>query len=127
MASGKHNGHKRSSEHPRWNNNRMYDARGYVRIRVGISHPLADERGFAYEHWVVWIPAGNPKPPGFLNPGKHLGVHIHHRNGNITDNRIENLEILTPREHALRHDKFREKDAHGQYRGVKAPGQEEED
>lgn len=36
-------------DNPNWKGGRVVDPRGYVLIRVGKDHPLADVRGYAYE------------------------------------------------------------------------------
>src|SRR5690349_5370469 len=45
-------------------------------------------------HRAVWEQVHGPIPKGY---------HIHHINGNKTDNRLENLELLTRGEHSSRH------------------------
>lgn len=81
---------------PRWRGaDRMLSKHGYVKIRVGEGHPLADPHGFAYEHHLVWVAAGNPP----LRDDQTL----HHRSGDKTDNRIENLHIMTASDHSRLH------------------------
>ena len=46
MPSGPRNGN--------WNPDRIVSSHGYVKVRVGRGHPLADSRGFAYEHAVSY-------------------------------------------------------------------------
>jgi len=33
--------------HHRWNDGRMLSSQGYVKVRVGREHPLADSNGYA--------------------------------------------------------------------------------
>lgn len=73
----------------------MLSDHGYVKVRIGRTHPLADPNGYAYEHALVWAAAGRPRPA----PGEV----IHHRNEDKTDNKIENLEIRTRPAHAAEH------------------------
>ena len=59
---------------------------GYIRIWAP-DHPVAKKDGHALEHRKVLYDAGIELPKG---------AHVHHRNGNRQDNRLENLEVLTP-------------------------------
>lgn len=111
---GKHQSHARGSAHPRWTDRRMTDEDGYVKVRVGQSHPLADPNGYAYEHLVVWCAAGNPRPD--------LDHVLHHRNGDRADNRIENLNLLLRSIHNAIHSIQRGRDALGRFLGKKAAG-----
>jgi hypothetical protein len=95
----------KGSDHPRWNDGRMLNEDGYVKVRVGVDHPLADPNGYAYEHLVVWCAAGNTRPG--------LGELLHHKNEDKTDNRYGNLELTTRPEHGRHHIAERARDAAG--------------
>lgn len=111
---GKHKNHSKSETHRKWAA-RILSSTGYVKIRVGVGHPLADPNGYAYEHLVVWVSCGNPKP--------REGDVIHHRNGNKTDNRIENLEVMSRSAHHAHHIAELERDpSSGRIVGKKAAG-----
>jgi hypothetical protein len=64
-----------------------------------MAHPLADPNGWAYEHIVVWVSAGNARPL--------KGEVLHHVNEDKTDNRIENLRLMTRSEHNRLHNAAR--------------------
>ena len=105
MPKGVHDNHAAADRQHRWTDERMVNADGYVKLRVGVEHPLADPNGYAYEHLVVWVSAGNDRPPP--------GWMLHHRNEVKGDNRIGNLELITISDHNRHHIAGRKRDGRG--------------
>lgn len=102
------NNTRRGSDHHRWNKGRIGSAEGYIKLRVGVDHPLSDPNGYAYEHLVVWCSAGNSKP--------ETGQTLHHKNEDKTDNRYSNLELLTRGDHNALHIAERGRMPSGQFK-----------
>lgn len=65
---------------------------GYV-LEYAPDHPRA-HNGYVYQHVLRWEEVHGPVPDGH---------QVHHRNGDKTDNRTGNLELLSAAEHARRH------------------------
>jgi len=86
----------RASRQHRWKPGGSVASTGYVKLRLEKSHPLSDPNGYAYEHLVVWVSAGNLRPK--------TGMIIHHKNDDKTDNRIENLEVMSRADHNRLHN-----------------------
>lgn len=99
---GRHGNHARGNEHYRWNDGRMISEHGYIKLRVGVDHPLADPNGYAYEHLIVWASAGRPLPAD--------NETLHHANEDKTDNRLDNLEVMVRGDHNSLHLDDRERD-----------------
>ena len=104
---GKHGNHVKGEKHHRWNTSRLISSHGYVKVRVGTEHPLADPNGYAYEHLLVWVSTGKTLPaPGEL---------LHHRNENRRDNRLDNLALMPRPDHNRHHNEGRVRDERGRF------------
>lgn len=77
-----------------WKGGRKINKKGHVLI-LKKGHPLADKNGYVLEHRYVMCE--------YLGRILRSDEIVHHKNGKKTDNRIENLEILTNAEHTILH------------------------
>jgi hypothetical protein len=75
-------------KHPNWKGGRYLTSRGYVMVRVGLNQYMSEHR------LVMERMLGRPLT---------RREHVHHKNGHKTDNRPENLELLSDRDHAKLH------------------------
>lgn len=82
---------KKGEQNPVWKGGRMINDRGYILLRKA-DHPFAHS-GYVLEHRFVM----EQKIGRILQPWED----VHHINGDKKDNRIENLELLTHRQHAI--------------------------
>ena len=90
---------QKGKKNPNWRGGRTITSHGYVLIRVGKEHHLADVRGYAYEHRII----AEQK----LDRRLRIGELIHHINNDRTDNRPENLKIVgNNAEHLVYHRKY---------------------
>lgn len=82
-------GRNSGSRNGRWGGGR-HIANGYWRVLLP-SHPKADRHGYVREHVLIWEESNGASLP--------LGWHVHHKNGDKTDNRPENLEAMSHQKH----------------------------
>ena len=104
MGRGSHKNHKKAADHYKWNS-ALFDSMGYRLVRLGCEHPLADPNGYAREHRVVLEAAGIDT----------VGKIIHHKNGDRTDNRFSNLEVMTKAEHNRIHNQNKTRNKKGRF------------
>ena len=75
---------------PNWKGGRTVASNGYVLLRRP-GHPMADVRGYIYEHRLVMAES--------LGRSLSKREQVHHINGVKKDNRPENLELTKDRNH----------------------------
>lgn len=117
---GRHGKHVRGAQHHKWNGQKIVSSHGYIKLRVGVDHPLADPNGYAYEHLLVVL-TSNTLGAYLLREEPDKWV-VHHRNEDKTDNRIENLQVIERADHNRLHNTVRERDALGRFTGKHAAG-----
>ena len=79
----------RGENHPKWKGGRR-NVGAYVQVMC-LDHPYANSRGYIYEHRFVM----EQKLGRFLEPQEK----VHHINRDGKDNRPENLQVVTDKEH----------------------------
>ena len=74
-----------------WKGGRVVASNGYVLVKVGFDHHLADVRGYAYEHRLV----------AERKIGRRLirGEIVHHVDGNKQNNADDNINVMPSRAH----------------------------
>lgn len=81
---------KRGQLHSMWKGGRIFNSKGYVYVRSE-NHPNKNYHGYVAEHRLVME--------------KHIGRYltkdevVHHMNGIKTDNRIDNLKLMSVSAH----------------------------
>lgn len=83
----------RTDPRPNYGTKRRIGATGYVDIYEP-DHPLARRDGYVLEHRKILWDQGVLVDPS---------LHVHHRNGDKQDNRVENLQVLTVADHTRLH------------------------
>jgi len=95
---------------PNWRGGRSLRHDGYVYARAA-DHPYAGPNGYVLEHRLVmeaWLRENDPSSAFLITLGmqRYLApaLVVHHRDGDRTNNAIENLECMTGDQHKRHHE-----------------------
>lgn len=88
----------KGEKNPFWKGGKTKTSKGYKLVKMP-EHHRADSKGYVLEHIVVWEKAHHKSVPD--------GYVVHHINGIKTDNRPENLQLMSVSEHIIYHNQHR--------------------
>jgi len=97
-GAAKRTGKLRRDFNPNWQGGKSQDNRGYIRILLpcdSFFYPMAIKSGYVLEHRLVVAQS--------LGRNLHSFEIVHHKNGNKSDNRLNNLELSSNGSHSLSH------------------------
>lgn len=80
---------------------------GRWRVKLHVGHPYANQSGWQWRGRLVMFYALGMKLPE--------SVHVHHRNGDMEDDRLENLALIGWRDHGKLHSRGQPRDDQGRW------------
>lgn len=99
-------------ENPMWKGGKVDDGYGYIQISVP-NHPRANGKcSYVLEHIII-MESHIGRHLKWISAGHGDNEVVHHINRNKKDNRIENLQLMTHREHMALHGKVNIKNIYG--------------
>lgn len=98
----------KGSKNASWQSDRYESRYGYIQVRC-LNHPFRDKAGFVFEHRLVaekYLLTDENSVE--IDGRKYLKPEyvVHHKNFDRTDNRPENLQVLTKEQHQALHAKL---------------------
>lgn len=107
-GNGNHQFGLKGDKNASWKSDRQLSKYGYVQVRV-LDHPFRDKSDFVFEHRLIAEKYLLTNDNSVVIDGKRYlskDYVVHHKNFHRTDNRVENLIVMTKAEHQSLHAKL---------------------
>lgn len=107
-GSGNHQYGLKGDKNASWKTDRKLSRYGYIQVRC-LNHPFRDKADMIFEHRLVAEKYLLNDENSVIVDGKRYlkkSYQVHHKNFDRTDNRVENLQVMTGKEHRRLHNKL---------------------